>query len=431
MPSTVSIQIDTSAKTKCKQFTAVPVSNSIHVTVIADKQSKQSAAEDLYDSICDSVRSLDSSVREEDCATPGSSPLSRFLNCKIRRWPDSHSVLIPVTEDLQVTPQTQNLIREWIRPDPVRNRVIPVLPEGASPETVLPSPLDRIGVLFDDANTIKEKAPEVMTALRISALDERVFLSYARNDTQEIATQLFERLSHEGFDVYLDTASGTPGRPFPDEIRENLAQKAVVLLLELPKVMNSQWTKAEIAYATKQSLGLMALHTGVSGTPYFVQVHRRKSVSRIDLENYGGGSPLKRARLSESYLEEFIQWFRRYYPTESVYRRTYMESRMNTTLGSASTIDAQSVYHVQSSHTQSTAVHLTPRPPVLQDAQRVKQAASPSERTVLVGPHSEQSPENEESLHWLAGELDVCLYPDTRWKQLAHELRQSQLTLCR
>lgn len=57
-----------------------------------------------------------------------------------------------------------------------------------------------------------------------------VFLSYIRKEARDVADQLFDALGHRGYGVYLDQFSGVPGRIFPEQIAEELADKAVLLL---------------------------------------------------------------------------------------------------------------------------------------------------------------------------------------------------------
>ena len=50
------------------------------------------------------------------------------------------------------------------------------------------------------------------------------------------------------------------GAHIPDKIREELAHKSVVLVLETPMVGNSAWVAREVAIAIRSRLGICAVH---------------------------------------------------------------------------------------------------------------------------------------------------------------------------
>ena len=60
----------------------------------------------------------------------------------------------------------------------------------------------------------------------------RIFISYRRLETLPVALQLFDRLTHEGFDVFLDRFSIPPGYDFQRRLNQELEDKSMVILLE-------------------------------------------------------------------------------------------------------------------------------------------------------------------------------------------------------
>jgi hypothetical protein len=87
----------------------------------------------------------------------------------------------------------------------------------------------------------------------------RVFISYRRDDCATFAEQLFDALSREIFDVYLDRFRTLPGTNFVERIRSELADKACVVLLDSRGVALSPWVEGEYAFARLYKLGLMAI----------------------------------------------------------------------------------------------------------------------------------------------------------------------------
>lgn len=90
-------------------------------------------------------------------------------------------------------------------------------------------------------------------------LSRRLFISYKRDESSTVAIQLFEQLEKNGFDVFLDTHSIRPGEPFQEELWHRMADTDVVVLLNTPGFLNSNWTTQELAKANSMSIGILQL----------------------------------------------------------------------------------------------------------------------------------------------------------------------------
>lgn len=135
-------------------------------------------------------------------------------------------------------------------------------------------------VMKDEESTIPEKLPAslshhnaafwqddgasvALTLLRTIGLTEsqrKVFISYRRSETSDLADQLHTALVQRGFDVFLDRFSIHAGDYFPRRIDENLADKTFLLLLESNGLQESPWVQYEINFAIENHLGLTALN---------------------------------------------------------------------------------------------------------------------------------------------------------------------------
>lgn len=87
----------------------------------------------------------------------------------------------------------------------------------------------------------------------------RLFISYKRSESSDVAIQLYEALEKSGFDVFLDTHSVRPGEPFQEELWHRMTDSDVVILLNTPGFLDSEWTKAELAKASAMSIGVIQL----------------------------------------------------------------------------------------------------------------------------------------------------------------------------
>jgi hypothetical protein len=54
---------------------------------------------------------------------------------------------------------------------------------------------------------IDEAVPEIFQRAEVTSPSSRIFISYRRTDTLNLALQLFDELTHKGFDVFLDRYS--------------------------------------------------------------------------------------------------------------------------------------------------------------------------------------------------------------------------------
>jgi hypothetical protein len=167
---------------------------------------------------------------------------------------------------------------------------IPILPVGTDPAAVLPAALRGHVALFwaGGSGAIAALAPRIIARATPELGGPRLFISYRHAEAAAIAGQLFDALSHAGFDVFLDRFRGHPGQDFMERIREELIMKRCILVLETPDVHRSSYVIGEVATARRFHLGLMAVDLPGSR-------HRFRDIAvRLDLRTAKGviaGSP--------------------------------------------------------------------------------------------------------------------------------------------
>ena len=102
-------------------------------------------------------------------------------------------------------------------------------------------------------------AASLLAALGLVERERKVFISYRRSETSELATQLHTELVQRRFDVFLDRFSVEPGENFQRRLDEDLSDKAFVLLLESSNLGQSQWVRHEVSYAQARRIEMLAL----------------------------------------------------------------------------------------------------------------------------------------------------------------------------
>lgn len=115
------------------------------------------------------------------------------------------------------------------------------------------------GFELKTVDDIEPIVSSVMEGLGLLRLTRRLFISYRRVESRSVAIQLYEYLDQHGFDVFLDTHSIRPGEPFQDELWHRLVDTDVVVLLNTPGFLESEWTEQELAKASAMSVGVLQL----------------------------------------------------------------------------------------------------------------------------------------------------------------------------
>lgn len=87
----------------------------------------------------------------------------------------------------------------------------------------------------------------------------KVFISYKRDESSSVAIQLYEGLEKNNFDVFLDTHSIIQGEPFQDELWHRMTDCDVIVLLNTPGFLESEWCEKEIAEASVKQIGVLQL----------------------------------------------------------------------------------------------------------------------------------------------------------------------------
>lgn len=139
---------------------------------------------------------------------------------------------------------------------------IPIVPLVSSLRSVsaeLPQCLRSINALelaASDAGLLKPAAV-ALQCLGLLPSQRRVFVSYRRDESREVALQLFETLSARQFDVFLDTHSVAAAVDFQTMLWHRLCDADVVVMLDTPRYFDSRWTKVEWGRAIDKHISIL------------------------------------------------------------------------------------------------------------------------------------------------------------------------------
>lgn len=138
--------------------------------------------------------------------------------------------------------------------------ILPVTDDLKQFSTTIPKELKNInGFELSSALKIEPLVSVILEGLGLLRNSRRLFISYKRDESSKVAIQLFEQFEKNGFDVFLDTHSIRHGEPFQDELWHRLADTDIVVLLNTPGFLKSEWTKEELARANAMMIGVLQL----------------------------------------------------------------------------------------------------------------------------------------------------------------------------
>lgn len=118
--------------------------------------------------------------------------------------------------------------------------------------------LDRNGFELSD-DSIPSLVSCILEGFNLLRVSRKVFISYKRSESSNIAIQLYEALEKAGFNVFLDTHCIRPGQLFQAELWHRMSDSEIVLLLNTKNFLLSNWTVQELAKANALSIGIVQI----------------------------------------------------------------------------------------------------------------------------------------------------------------------------
>ncbi|GAA4736488.1 hypothetical protein GCM10023229_13670 [Flavisolibacter ginsenosidimutans] len=297
-----------------------------------------------------------------------------------------------------------NIERYFLVPNAI---IIPVIDSSisGSPTQILPNSFNTILAEHIDNFNVSPAVPRILRAGGIQSKSFRLFISYKHADARAIAGQLFHALSERMFDVFLDRFSSRTGDEFVALIKEELFNKACVLVLETNDIGSSVYCRQEVATATAYHLGLMALDLPGSQTT-FPQIRKRFDLSACTLT--------PKDELSNSDLQNLISFIEQNYDHEIARRLRYQDKTLVDSILAAG-LTPQPVgigqYRVQK-NMKTFLLSMNAYPPAVDDFIDTERSAlqiPTVNQTILFGPVSVVRTIRGEQISWLGKKSSI--YP--------------------
>ncbi|SIS63891.1 toll/interleukin-1 receptor domain-containing protein [Chryseobacterium gambrini] len=136
------------------------------------------------------------------------------------------------------------------------NIILPVFDKSFTDE--IPDFLsNQNGVTFND-NIVKINNI-ILEGFELLRKNRKIFISYKRSESSNIAIQLYEFLEKNNFDVFIDTHSIDKGEEFQEELWHRMTDCDLILMLNTKEFLKSDWCKQELDKAHVKRIGIVHL----------------------------------------------------------------------------------------------------------------------------------------------------------------------------
>lgn len=99
----------------------------------------------------------------------------------------------------------------------------------------------------------------ILEGFELLRKNRKIFISYKRSESSNIAIQLYEALEANNFDVFLDTHSVDKGENFQEELWHRMTDCDVILMLNTKEFLKSEWCEKELEKAHLKRIGIVHL----------------------------------------------------------------------------------------------------------------------------------------------------------------------------
>jgi hypothetical protein len=399
-----------------KGFAGVPVISPVLVLIAAGSSDMYDQVEELRRVVQALLLAAAPDTRMDTLAAPAGHDPSEWVAGVAAAF----QILAVVCSDTVLT-----VARDWFRPwlqDRLEQGAVPLFKIGSHPDRLLPTAdFKKLNASFWKLSPT-ECIPALFARVGLTTRDQRVFISYRRLETEPLAQQLFDALTREGFDVFLDRFSIEPGVDFQRRLDQELADKSMVVLLESSEIDQSAWAQHEIDFTKRFRLGLLALCLPDRAKPVpSIDPDLRHRLKDTDFKSATPRSTVTKeaktvaqwGELTDEARDQVVAEIKRVHDRALFRRRRYLRDAMTAALASfgltPGTATDDGFIEVSGKEGTRYLVWLTPRPPELVDfyTTHPRTQAPPPSKGVIIGPTALLEPSRTDRLKWLTG---VCRF---------------------
>lgn len=176
------------------------------------------------------------------------------------------------------------------------NIILPIFKDDFKKE--IPSLIDNLNGLKLQDNLTKI-SNLILEGFELLRKNRKVFISYKRSESSNVAIQLYEALEASNFDVFLDTHSVDKGEEFQEELWHRMTDCDVILMLNTKGFLKSEWCNKELEKAHLKRIGIVHLLWPDCDFEKFAHLAHSMKLRNSDFE-------LVKVNLKESIVREII-----------------------------------------------------------------------------------------------------------------------------
>lgn len=182
------------------------------------------------------------------------------------------------------------------------NIILPIFKEDFTKE--IPKIIDNLNGLKLQ-NNIPKICNLILEGFELLRKSRKIFISYKRSESSNIAIQLYEALEANNFDVFLDTHSVDKGEVFQEELWHRMTDCDVILMLNTKEFLKSEWCNKELEKAHIKRIGIVHLLWPDCDFEKFAQLAHSMKLKNSDFDK-PIFSDLTKGRLIEPIVKEVI-----------------------------------------------------------------------------------------------------------------------------
>lgn len=154
-------------------------------------------------------------------------------------------------------------------------------------------------------DNIKKISNLILEGFELLRKNRKIFISYKRSESSNVAIQLYEILEQNNFDVFIDTHSIDKGEEFQEELWHRMTDCDVILMLNTKDFLKSDWCKQELDKAHVKRIGIVHLLWPDCDFENFAHLAFSMKLKEKDFDK-PLFSDLSKGRLKESKIQDII-----------------------------------------------------------------------------------------------------------------------------
>lgn len=155
-------------------------------------------------------------------------------------------------------------------------------------------------------NNILKICNLILEGFELLRKNRKIFISYKRTESSNVAIQLYEALEANNFDVFLDTHSVDKGEEFQEELWHRMTDCDVILMLNTKNFLKSEWCEKELEKAHLKRIGIVHLLWPDCDFERFAQLALSMKLKDSDFDK-PLFSDLIKGRLKGNIIDEIIK----------------------------------------------------------------------------------------------------------------------------